>query len=286
MKATIWSALGAAAAAALLAIAPALAQGQGKGKGQGKAPEGRNPNVVHAPIPRTPEGKPDLTGTWQSGGVSINGEPGAPPLHPLPPIDDHPITRTPLSYKPEWEAKRASINPAIDDPTLYCLLPGVPRISTMPMPLEIVQTPKEVVILYEAFRAWRRIPIDPDLKHPDDLVPTWMGDSVGRWEGDTFVVDVIGFNDKTWIGGGASIHSEQLHVVERYTLNDDGSMTYEYTVEDPVALNGPSRGGAIFRRPINVRVEEYECIENNPDPEHIRRALSLQGESKQAKGKQ
>jgi hypothetical protein len=261
------------ASVALLVMIAGDAQGQAKGKGKAPgAAKGPNPNVKHAPIPRAADGKPDLTGTWQSGGVSINGEAGAPPLHPLPPIDTHDFKREPLAYKAAWQAKRAKLDVAIDDPTLYCLLPGVPRISTMPMPLEIVQTPKEVVILYEAFRAWRRIPIHADLKHPDDLIPTWMGDSVGRWEGDTFVVDTIGFNDKTWIAGAASIHSESMHVVERYTLNDDDSMTFEAMVEDPEALEKPHHTGAIFRRPIDVRVEEYECIENNPDPEHMKKA--------------
>ena len=266
----------AALAVALIAFLPAAGQGQGKGKGKGggkAAAKGPNPDVVHAPIPRASDGKPDLTGTWQSGGVSINGEAGAPPLNPLPPIDNHEIRREPLVYKPAFDAKRKTINAALDDPTLYCLLPGVPRIATMPMPLEIVQTPKQVTILYEAFRAWRRIPIREDLKHPDDLVPTWMGDSVGRWEGDTFVVDTIGFNDKTWIAGGGSIHSENLHVVERYTLNDDNSLTMQVMAEDPDALEKPYYTGATFRRPIDVRVEEYECIENNPDPEHIKKAL-------------
>lgn len=262
--------------AAILAICvwvPISGQGDAKGtKGKGKAAPKANPNVVHKPIPRASDGKPDLTGTWQSGGVSINGEDGAPPLHPLPPIDNHTIRREPLVYKADWEAKRKKLDSALDDPTLYCLLPGVPRISTMPMPLEIVQTPKEIVILHEAFRAWRRIPIDANLKHPDDLTPTWMGDSVGRWEGDTFVVDTIGFNDKSWIAGGAAIHSEALHVVERYTLNEDGSMTFETMAEDMEALEKPYYTGAIFRRPIDVRVEEYECIENNPDPEHMNKA--------------
>jgi hypothetical protein len=278
MNARIRSSIFAAAAVAALVVSlPADGQSQdGKAKGGGKgkaAAKGPNPNVVHAPIPRAADGKPDLTGTWQSGGVSINGEAGAPPLNPLPPIDNHEIRREPLVYKPAFEAKRKGIDAALDDPTLYCLLPGVPRIATMPMPLEIVQTPKQVTILYEAFRAWRRIPIHADFKHPDDLVPTWMGDSVGRWEGDTLVVDTIGFNDKTWVGGGASIHSENMHVVERYTLNDDNSLTLQVMVEDPEALERPHYTGAIFRRPIDVRVEEYECIENNPDPEHIRKAL-------------
>ena len=263
--------LGTAAMAALLLVSPASGQGQAKGKGKA-AEKGPNPNVVHAPVPRTADGKPDLTGTWQSGGVSITGEDGAPPLKPLPPIDAHPIRREPLVYKPAWEARRKPIDAALDDPTLFCLLPGVPRISTMPMPLEIVQTPKQVVILHEAFRAWRRIPIDASLKHPDDLVPTWMGDSVGRWEGDTFVVDTIGFNDKSWIAGASSIHSEAMHVVEKYTLNTDGSLSFESMVEDKEALEKPYYTGAIFRRPIDVRVEEYECIENNPDPGHMNKA--------------
>jgi len=261
-------------AAALIAL-PALAPGQGRG-GDNKAP---SQPVVHKPIPRAADGKPDLTGTWQGGGVSITGEAGAPPLHPLPPIDPHPIRREPLAYKPEFEAKRKGLT-TLDDPTLQCLLPGVPRIQTMPMPLEIVQTPKEVVILHEAFRAWRRIPINDRLTHPEDLVPTWMGDSVGRWDGDTFVVDTTGFNDKSWIAGSGTIHSEKMHVVERYTLNNDGSLSWEATVEDPVVLTKPYVTGSVLRAPIDVRIEEYECIENNPDPAHMKKAAELEKSKK------
>ena len=134
--------------------------------------------------------------------MSITGEDGAPPLNPLPPIDNHPVTRSPLVYKPEFDGPRKAKNyTTVDDPTLYCLLPGVPRIVGMPMPMEFVQTPKVLAILYESFRAWRRIPIGNDLKHSDDVTPTWMGDSVAKWEGDTLVIDTIGFNDKTWING-------------------------------------------------------------------------------------
>jgi hypothetical protein len=284
MKASIATAAGLAAALAMFLI-PAAGQGPGKGKGGGKggaqAAKGEIPNI---PIPRTADGKPDLSGTWQSGGVSINGEPGAPPLNPLPPIGPHPIRREPLAYTPEFEAIRKTKNlTVLDDPTLYCLLPGIPRIATMPMPLEIVQTPKQVVILYEAFRAWRRIPINDKLEHPGDIVPTWMGDAVGRWEGDTFVVDTIGFNDKTWIGGAGSIHSEEMHVEERYTLHTDGALVMEVKVEDPKALAKPYYTGAIFRRPIGVRVEEYECIENNPDPERMKKAAELERAKSRAK---
>lgn len=260
----------AATSAAVLFMLPVSMHGQAKGKG--KADGKANPAVVHKPVPRSADGKPDLTGTWQAGGVSITGEDGAPPLHPLPPIDNHTLRREPLVYKPEWEAKRKGIDAALDDPTLFCLLPGVPRIATMPMPMEIVQTPKEVVIMHEAFRAWRRIPIEANLKHPEDLTPTFMGDSVGRWEGDTFVVDTIGFNDKTWIAGASSIHSENMHVQERFTLNDDDSLSYQVMVDDKDALQKPYYTGSIYRRPIDVRIEEYECIENNPDPGHMNKA--------------
>ena len=265
--------LTATALAIALLLSPSSAPAQGRGGANADAKPGQP--VVHHPVPRTADGKPDMTGTWQAGGVSITGEAGAPPIHPLPPIDAHPINRQPLAYKPEFEAKRKSFS-VLDDPTLQCLLPGVPRIQTEPMPLEIVQTPKEIVILYESFRAWRRIPINDKLQHPDDITPTWMGDSVGRWEGDTFVVDTTGFNDKTWISGTGTIHSEQMHVVERYTFNNDGSLSWEAKVEDPVVLTKPYVTGAVFRAPVGVRVEEYECIENNPDPIHMKKAAELE----------
>ena len=271
---------GAVAAAALLISLPMPGQGQGKGKGKGGA-KGPSGPVIHKPIPRTPDGKPDLSGTWQGGGVSITGEDGAPPLHPLPAIDNHPVNRQPLVYKPEFDATRKAKNfSTLDDPTLYCYLPGVPRIIGMPMPMEIIQTPKVIAILYESFRAWRRIPIQNDLKHADDITPTWMGDSVAKWEGDTLVVDTIGFNDKTWISGTGSTHTEQMHVVERYTLNDDGSMSWEATVDDPGALAKPYVTGGVLRAPIDVHVEEYECIENNPDPGHMKKAVELESKSK------
>lgn len=238
------------------------------------------PTAATKPIPRTPDGKPDLTGTWQAGGVSINGEPGAPPLHPLPPTKYRPPARQPIPYQ-AWAAAKQKTFTVLDDPTSKCLLPGVPRIVGMPMPLEIVQTPKEVVILYESFRAYRRIPINDKLQHPDDLTSTWMGDSVGRWNGDTFVVDVTAFNDKTWLSGLGSIHTEKLHVVERYHLNDDDTLSYEATVEDPGSLTKPWVTGSVLRRPVDVRVEEYECIENNPDNEHIQKAMEQEKAKKQ-----
>jgi hypothetical protein len=220
-----------------------------------------------ATIPRTADGKPNLSGVWQGGGVSLYGE--GPSARPAPPAPvNPPPKREPIPYQSWAEAKSKTFTPA-DDPTLRCLLPGVPRITSMPMPLEIVQTPKEIVIAYESFHAFRIIPVNDKLQHPNDLVPTWMGDSVARWDGDTLVVDVTGFNDKTWLSGTGSIHSEDLHVVERFQINSDDTITYTATVTDPKVLTKPWTTGALLRRPPNARVEEYECIENNQDVQHM-----------------
>lgn len=218
------------------------------------------------PIPRTADGKPNLSGVWQGGGVSLYGE-GATARHFPPPVNPPP-RRQPLPYQ-SWAETKSKTFTAIDDPSLKCLLPGVPRITSMPMPFEIIQTPKQIVITYESFHAFRIIPINDKLEHPDDLVPTWMGDSVAKWDGDTLVVDVTGFNDKTWLSGMGSFHSDQLHVVERYTLNSDDTITYTATVTDPKVLTKPWVTGALLRRPPNTRVEEYECLENNQDASHI-----------------
>ena len=225
------------------------------------------PRAQSGTIPRTSDGKPDLSGTWQSGGVSLLGDPAT--RKPGTPAPAPAAKREPPSFQP-WASQRNAKLTMVDDPIAHCLLPGVPRIITMPMPLEIVQTKDKIVILYEAFRAYRIIPIRDTLTHPDDIVPTWMGDSVGKWEGDTLVVDVIGFNDRTWLTGTPSVHSEALHVVERYRRTPEGTIEYEAVVEDPKALTKPWVTGATLRTPPNARVEEYECLENNQDPQFMR----------------
>ncbi|HET9832734.1 MAG TPA: hypothetical protein VFP91_13515 [Vicinamibacterales bacterium] len=219
-------------------------------------------SAQQTPSRRTTSGTPDISGVWQSGGVSLYGDQGTagPPAG----------AREPPQYTAAYAAKQKTFT-AVDDPTAACLLPGVPRITSMPMPFEIVQTPKKIVILYESFHAFRIIPIDPQLRHPDDVTPTWMGDSVAKWEGDSLVVDVIGFNDKTWLGGVGTVHSEDMHVVERFTPKPDGTLAYEATVTDPKALTKPWVTGATLRTPKDARVEEYECIENNQDLAHMRK---------------
>src|SRR5689334_17053800 len=186
-------------------------------------------------VKRAPDGAPDISGVWQSGGVSLYGDQGTagPPAGARGAAP--PVRREPPQYTAPYAAKQKTFT-AVDDPTAACLLPGVPRITSMPMPFEIVQTPKKIVILYESFHAFRIIPIDAQLRHPDDVSPTWMGDSVAKWDGDSLVIDVIGFNDKTWLGGVGTVHSEDMHVVERFTPKPDGTRAYEATVTDPKAL--------------------------------------------------
>jgi hypothetical protein len=221
------------------------------------------------PVPRTADGKPDLSGIWIAGGIGLLfGEAEVERLRkadlalgrPTPP------PREPPPYKPEAEAKRQQYlaRRGIDDPMARCLLTGVPRITVRPLPFEIVQLKDRVIILYEIHHAFRIIPTD-GRPHPDDLEPSYLGDSVGRWEGDTLVVDVTGFNDKTWLAGVGTIHSEKLRVTERYRRDTHDTIIYDVTMEDPEVFTKPWRQQETFRLRPGERIREYECIENNED---------------------
>jgi hypothetical protein len=224
-------------------------------------------------IPRAADGKPDLSGVWQALGVSLTGETPAPPARGgAPGGAGRGAGRGPREappYKPELMAKvRELVADPANSPSARCMLLGVPAITMNPMPLEIVQTPKKTVMLYEVMRAYRIIPTDRD--HPKDLDPTYMGDSVGHWEGDTYVVDVTGFNDKTWLDGAGHFHSDALHVVERYTRTPQDTIHYEVTAEDPNVLTKPWKvvDAQLRHPPREDRIMEYEC-DNNIDLSHI-----------------
>jgi hypothetical protein len=219
------------------------------------------------PVPRTADGKPDFSGVWQGGNLSFAiGEanaakvsaPGAAPTAPAKP-------QAP-PYQ-EWAAKKVQEyrdRRGIDDPMARCLMVGIPRITTMPMPFQITQVPGQVLFLYEAFHAFRIVPTD-GRKHPDDLEASFMGDSVGHWDKDTLVVDVVGFNTKTWLGPVGSFHSEKLHVTERFNRVDFDTITYDVTLEDPEVFTAPWNQRSTIRLRPNDRVREYECGENNED---------------------
>jgi hypothetical protein len=204
------------------------------------------------PLPLMSNGKPDLSGIWLGGvglikGRGWNGDgPGEPPPYLA-------------SVLPKVQAM-ANDNNA--DPEVHCFMLGTPRVTAWPFPFKIIQSPKEVVILYESMRIFRDIPTD-GRGHRAELDETYMGDSVGHWEGKTLVVDVIGFNDKTYIAGVGTIHSNQMHVVERYTPTADGRIQYEALVEDPKVFKEPWKVlDGIFDHPVgDDMIAEYECLD-------------------------
>jgi hypothetical protein len=236
------------------------------------------PFALSAQVPRTPDGKPDLSGVWQTGstvkgtweqanaGLGLGGT-GKNPDAPNIRSSSEAPAGGPAPYKPDVAKKVLELynRRGFDDPNARCLPPGVPRIfSSGLFPIQIVQTPKLVVVLYEYMDLFRIIPLNTN--HPDDVVATYMGDSVGHWEGNTLVVDVIGFNDKTWLQGTGTIHSEALHVTERYTRVDKDQINYEATMDDPGVFTKPWTIHTTLMLREGTRVQEFVCAENNIDP--------------------
>ena len=195
--------------------------------------------------PRDSKGRADLSGMW------MRGPSGGAANDPVP-------------YKPEALAKQQEFRKRdnADDPMARCLLVGIPRIFSMPMPFKIVQLPNEVIFLHEAFRGIRVVPTD-GRGHPPDHEPAYLGSSVGRWDGDTLIIDVRGFNDSTWLGYGATHHSDQLQVTERLRRTGPETIQYEATLTDPVVFTKPWTVRNTFVLRPDERLREYECIENN-----------------------
>ena len=167
-----------------------------------------------------------------------------------------------LPYLPAAAAKKKANydNRATADPETKCYLPGVPRITYMPYPFQITQSQKQVTILYEYVHAVRNIFLGtPHIKGPIDW---WMGDSRGRWEGNTLVVDVLEFNDETWFDRAGNFHSDALHVVERYTPVGPDLINYEATIEDPKVFSKPWKMSMLLYRhkEKNAQILEYECF--------------------------
>jgi hypothetical protein len=136
-----------------------------------------------------------------------------------------------------WAKAKFQANHALpqNELDLRCLPPGVPRIMLMARPFEIVQTPTRILLMYEGgAHVWRQVWMD-GRAHPKDPNPGWLGDSIGRWEGDALVVDSVGFNDKTWLDDAGHPHTEKLHVIEKYTRTGPLTMKYDVVIDDPGA---------------------------------------------------
>jgi hypothetical protein len=212
--------------------------------------------------PRTPDGRPDLNGIWQAlTTASLD-------------IQDHSarlgmaagqgiVDGGEIPYQ-TWalEKKKANYERRDrDDPEARCYQPGVPRATYLPFPFQIVQNSQNITVAYEYAHALRVIPTDSS-PHEKAAADSWMGDSRGRWEGDTLVVDVTGFNDRTWFDRAGNFHSGVLHVIERYIPNDRDHITYEATIDDSeVFVRTWKIRLPLYRRiEQNVQILDYECV--------------------------
>jgi len=149
----------------------------------------------------------------------------------------------------------------LSDPVFQCFPPGVPRIYLFNFPMQIVQIPGQVLMLFEYDHFVRRIYTD-GRSHDAELGPLWMGDSIGKWEGDTLVVDTTNFNDKTLIDRVGRPHSNALHVVERIRRVDQNSLEIAFNVDDPKAYSKPWGAKLIFELKPNWKVMEQICEDN------------------------
>ena len=220
-----------------------------------------SPAPAYAP-PRTATGQPDLGGIWQvlnSAAWDVEDHSprlGVPGGFGVVEGGRIPYLPAALTKKKENFEKRTTL-----DPEVSCSLPGVPRLTYMPYPFQIIQFSDVVQIVYEYEGIVRSIFLNGT--HPDaDVVDFWMGDSRGRWEGNTLVVDVANLNDRTWFDRAGNFHSDALHVVERYTRTGPDQIAYEVTIEDPTVFSRPWKMSMpIYRRQEkNLRLLEYECF--------------------------
>jgi hypothetical protein len=235
--------------------------------------------------PRTADGKPDLNGIWQAlneANYDLEMHMAKPamalragPYGPVPassvlaigavgsvPPGMGVVEGGAIPYKPEMAAKKKENQEkwAERDPEVKCYLPGVPRANYMPQPFQILQSPSAIFIAYQYAGAVRNV----YLKDPGPApVDSWMGQSVARWEGDTLVIDVTGFNDSTWFDRAGNFHSDKLHVVERYTRTAPDALTYEATIEDPQTFTRPWKiSMPLYRRlEKNAQLMDFKCVE-------------------------
>ncbi len=237
-------------------------------------------------IPRTADGKPDFSGIWQANNTA-NWDLQthlARPMVAHPGVhSDYPVLAAPvvalgsagwvppglgvvegdeIPYQP-WAAARQRENAEhwLDrDPELKCFMPGVPRAMYLPYPFQIIQSPNRVMMLFEFRGAERFIHLDEVPEYPGEA---FMGHSVGRWEGESLVVDVSTFTSNTWLDRAGNFHSDALHVVERYTLIGPDAIRYEATIEDPKVFTRPwTISMPLYRRlEENARLLEFRCVE-------------------------
>jgi hypothetical protein len=244
--------LGGAAIAAIILAAPVWAQADSR-------------------FPRLSDGKPNFSGIWQAMNSAnwdlqehaarqglvvalgaVAAEPGGTGV----------VEGGEIPYLPEsLDKRRANFAQRLtNDPEIKCYLPGVPRATYMPYPFEIFQSTKAVFLAYEYAGAVRNIFLKDPGPAPAD---SWMGQSVGHWEGDTFAIDVTGLDERTWFDRSGNYHSDALHVVERYTPVTPDILSYEATIEDPKVFSRPWKIRMPLYRHVekDARLMEFKCVE-------------------------
>ena len=199
-----------------------------------------------------PASVPNISGMWQVQGYNRYIKPDDGSLPPWLPWNKQAFD--------ERAAAEAAGNP-LYDPTAACFPSGIPRVIAAPYPVEIVQTPEATVFLYETQHLFRIIHMNQ--QHPAKVEPSFMGHAVGRWEGDTLVVDSVGFVDSTQIDEQGSKHSKDMHVVERIRKLPNGSLEVLFTIDDPGAFSKPWTAKRVWQWRPDVRFLEYVCEENN-----------------------
>jgi hypothetical protein len=225
---------------------------------------------LNAPAPKAPDGKPDLTGLWmpsrRPGPTRVSGPQGLPVgpniLNFLPPGVDVPPM---LPAAAALYAKRGE-NFYADRPSARCLPHSIPDQMLLSIPVKIVQTPGLTMILYEEFTRFRQVFTD-GRPHPPVASPAWLGYSIGKWEGDWFVVDTRGFNDKSWLDDSGRPHSEALRTIERFRRRDFGHMDVEITIDDPETYTKPFTIPLQFEYLADTDMIEDVC-DNEKDAAH------------------
>lgn len=261
--------------AALLSAAAMCAQAQWLNTPDPKAPRTPDGKVnMTGPVPRV-NGKPDLSGVWQ-----IQGGTRGPGLYGLGESTNSPFFGNILAnFKPgeqimtpegEEKFKKNREGTGTRNPQSYCLPDGVPHGILLPEPFKIIQIPGETLFLYEVETIFRQIYTDGrKLPDPADVRPVWYGYSVGKWDGDTFVVDTQGFNDLGWLDAGGHGHSEDLRVQERFTRTDFGHMDVAVTITDPKTFTKSFTINFVERLLPDTDVFEHICAEDEKDVPHM-----------------
>jgi hypothetical protein len=254
-----------AARIAAAALAAAAGIGAAGNNAAAQSPGDHGTTARFSP-PRLPDGTPDFRGIWQARSLAYLDLEGPGPAGGTKPSARSAVVDPPdgkIPYLPDALKHRDANfkNRATADPAANCDQAGVPRAVLLPTPFQIVQSVGNLAIVYTDNHAYRIV--DPQSVPHDDGIDFFMGDSRGHWEGDTLVVDVVDLGDQTWLDGAGNFHSDQLHVVERYTLLNANTLSYEARLEDPKTYTKPWTIRLLLDRDTHpgARITEDECLE-------------------------